>query len=135
VGNNSLYACGNLPKIRFNKLKCKLRFFLNLTKYYLIEEKTNIGILKDDGYRIECPSYLWLGNTLTCQLSLFSTSGSLSIDIDFGDGTAKNLLTNSKIVNFDKTYIETGTYSIKVSISSKKLILNHTVHIHGLIFI
>jgi hypothetical protein len=101
----------------------------------LIEEKSNIGILKDDGYRIECPSYLRFGNTLTCQLSLFSMSGSLSIDIDFGDGTAENLLTNSKIVNFDKTYIETGTYSIKVSISSKKLILNHTVHIHGLIFI
>jgi len=71
---------------------------------------------------------------MTCELSLFSLNGFLSIDIYFGDGTFQNLLTNSKKINIEKTYLESGTYLVKVSISAKKLILKQTVQIHGLIF-
>ena len=73
---------------------------------------------------------------MTCELSVFSLSGSPSVDIDFGDGTNQNLLMNTQIRNIkiDKEYLETGTYLINVSISSKKLVLNQIVQIHGFIF-
>jgi hypothetical protein len=67
-----------------------------------------------------------------CSLSVFSFSGTLTVNIDYDDGTNLNHDLTQTYKEFTHNYSKTGTFDVKLIIPSKSLKFNQTVIIHGL---
>jgi len=66
-------------------------------------------------------------------LSVFSFNGTLTVNIDYDDGTIQSPNLSQNNIEFNHTYSKTGTFDVKLNIPSKSLKFNQTVIIHGLV--